>query len=102
MLRITRGIAEGDGDIGASLGESEGGSASQTAGAAGDEAGLAAQRFVGVFVHGGILPLSPRLLSFLDNFVLESALEGRLQSTRCRSPARSWFTRARDAIFASW
>ena len=67
--------AKSDGDIGAGLGESEGGGASETLGGAGDEAGFAAQRLVwdlyaelslwrGCGTHGGILPCSAILFIF--------------------------------------
>ena len=43
MLCVAGGSAKSDGDIGAGLGQSEGGGASETPGAAGDEAGFAEQ-----------------------------------------------------------
>ena len=54
-LGFAGGIAEGDGDVGAGLGESEGGGTAEAAGAAGDEAGFAAQRLGIESEHGGIL-----------------------------------------------
>jgi hypothetical protein len=43
-LGLASGTAKSDGDIGAGLGQSEGGGASETPGATGDKAGFAAQR----------------------------------------------------------
>src|ERR1019366_363342 len=57
-LCLAGGSTKSDGDIGASLGESEGGGASETLGAASDEAGLAAQRFVLENDHFRILLLN--------------------------------------------
>jgi hypothetical protein len=50
-MGFASGIAKRYGDIGSGLSEGEGREASETQGSTGDETSLAAQRFIGIFVH---------------------------------------------------